>query len=31
MLLGLVEEDGGVAGRVLRDLGLEPERNSGNG
>ena len=26
LLLGLVEEDGGVAGRVLRDLGLEPER-----
>ncbi len=26
LLLGLVEEDGGVAGRVLRDLGLEPDR-----
>ncbi|HQL38169.1 MAG TPA: ATP-dependent Clp protease ATP-binding subunit, partial [Anaerolineaceae bacterium] len=26
LLLGLMEEDGGVAGRVLRDLGLEPDR-----
>jgi len=26
LLLGLIQEDGGVAGRVLRDLGLEPER-----
>ena len=26
LLLGLIEEDGGVAGRVLRDLGLEAER-----
>jgi ATP-dependent Clp protease ATP-binding subunit ClpC len=26
LLLGLIEEDGGVAGRVLRELGLEPER-----
>ncbi len=26
MLLGLLEEDGGVAGRVLRELGLEAER-----
>jgi len=26
LLLGLVLEEGGVAGRVLRDLGLEPER-----
>jgi ATP-dependent Clp protease ATP-binding subunit ClpC len=26
LLLGLIEEDGGVAGRVLRDLGLETER-----
>jgi len=26
LLLGLIEEDGGIAGRVLRELGLEPER-----
>ena len=26
VLLGLIEEEGGIAGRVLRDLGLEPER-----
>ena len=26
LLLGLIQEDGGVAGRVLRDLGLEPDR-----
>jgi ATP-dependent Clp protease ATP-binding subunit ClpC len=26
LLLGLIEEDGGVAGHVLRDLGLETER-----
>jgi ATP-dependent Clp protease ATP-binding subunit ClpC len=26
LLLGLIEEDGGVAGRVLRELGLEPQR-----
>ncbi|MBW6475442.1 MAG: NDP-hexose 4-ketoreductase, partial [Anaerolineaceae bacterium] len=26
LLLGLIEEEGGVAGRVLRDLGLEPQR-----
>jgi len=26
LLLGLIEEEGGVAGRVLRDLGLTPER-----
>jgi ATP-dependent Clp protease ATP-binding subunit ClpC len=26
LLLGLIEEDGGVAGRVLRDLGLETDR-----
>lgn len=26
LLLGLIEEEGGVASRVLRDLGLEPER-----
>jgi len=26
LLLGLMEEDGGVAGRVLRELGLETER-----
>jgi len=26
LLLGLMREDGGVAGRVLRDLGLEPNR-----
>ena len=26
LLLGLSLEDGGIAGRVLRDLGLEPER-----
>jgi ATP-dependent Clp protease ATP-binding subunit ClpC len=26
LLLGLMREDGGVAGRVLRELGLEPER-----
>ena len=26
VLLGLLEEDGGVAGRVLRELGLETER-----
>jgi ATP-dependent Clp protease ATP-binding subunit ClpC len=26
ILLGLIEEDGGVAGRVLRDLGLESDR-----
>ena len=25
-LLGLIREEGGVAGRVLRELGLEPER-----
>jgi len=26
LLLGLILEEGGVAGRVLRDLGLEPQR-----
>jgi len=26
LLLGLIQEEGGIAGRVLRDLGLEPER-----
>ncbi len=26
LLLALIEEDGGVAGRVLREVGLEPER-----
>ncbi|MBN1264883.1 MAG: ATP-dependent Clp protease ATP-binding subunit [Anaerolineales bacterium] len=26
LLLGLILEDGGVAGRVLRELGLEPDR-----
>jgi ATP-dependent Clp protease ATP-binding subunit ClpC len=26
LLMALVQEDGGVAGRVLRELGLEPER-----
>lgn len=26
LLLGLVDEEGGVAGRVLRELGLEPDR-----
>src|SRR5512134_468567 len=26
LLLGLMQEEGGVAGRVLRELGLEPER-----
>jgi len=26
LLLGLIEEEGGVAGRALRDLGLEPDR-----
>ncbi|TVR24290.1 MAG: ATP-dependent Clp protease ATP-binding subunit [Anaerolineaceae bacterium] len=26
LLLGLMREDGGVAGRVLRDLGLDPKR-----
>jgi ATP-dependent Clp protease ATP-binding subunit ClpC len=26
LLLGLIQEDGGVAGRVLRDLGLESDR-----
>ncbi|MGB9641509.1 MAG: ATP-dependent Clp protease ATP-binding subunit, partial [Anaerolineales bacterium] len=26
LLLGLIEEEGGVAGRVLRELGLEPTR-----
>jgi len=26
LLLGLLEEDGGVAGRVLRELGLDPDR-----
>jgi ATP-dependent Clp protease ATP-binding subunit ClpC len=26
LLLGLVQEDGGIAGRVLRELGLEPDR-----
>src|SRR5512138_2618562 len=26
LLLGLIEEEGGVAGRVLRELGLEPDR-----
>ncbi|PKO13046.1 MAG: NDP-hexose 4-ketoreductase [Chloroflexi bacterium HGW-Chloroflexi-10] len=26
LLMGLIQEEGGVAGRVLRDLGLEPER-----
>ena len=32
LLIGLIEEDGGVAGRVLRELGLEigaPARNGG--
>jgi ATP-dependent Clp protease ATP-binding subunit ClpC len=28
LLLGLIMEDGGIAGRVLRELGLEPERVS---
>jgi ATP-dependent Clp protease ATP-binding subunit ClpC len=28
LLLGLIIEEGGVAGRVLRDLGLEPQRVS---
>jgi ATP-dependent Clp protease ATP-binding subunit ClpC len=26
LLIALIEEDGGVAGRVLREMGLEPER-----
>ena len=26
LLVGLIEEEGGVAGRVLREMGLEPER-----
>ena len=26
LLLGLIQEEGGVAGRVLRELGLEPDR-----
>ncbi|HWR65425.1 MAG TPA: ATP-dependent Clp protease ATP-binding subunit [Bellilinea sp.] len=26
LLLGLIQEEGGIAGRVLRDLGMEPER-----
>src|SRR5258708_18292583 len=26
LLLGLMREEGGVAGRVLRDLGLDPHR-----
>ena len=26
LLLGLIREEGGVAGRVLRELGLEAER-----
>ena len=26
LLLGLIREEGGVAGRVLRELGLEPAR-----
>ena len=26
LLLGLMREEGGVAGRVLRDLGLDPRR-----
>ncbi|MFO3796753.1 MAG: Clp protease N-terminal domain-containing protein, partial [Anaerolineales bacterium] len=26
LLLGLIEEEGGVAGRVLRELGLDPAR-----
>lgn len=26
LLFGLIEEEGGVAGRVLRELGLEPDR-----
>src|SRR5512138_3125436 len=26
LLLGLIREEGGVAGRVLRELGLEPDR-----
>jgi ATP-dependent Clp protease ATP-binding subunit ClpC len=26
LLLGLIQEEGGIASRVLRDLGLEPER-----
>ncbi|NPA92566.1 MAG: ATP-dependent Clp protease ATP-binding subunit [Chloroflexi bacterium] len=26
LLLGLIREEGGIAGRVLRDLGLEPRR-----
>ena len=26
LLLGLIEEEGGVAGRALRDLGLESDR-----
>jgi ATP-dependent Clp protease ATP-binding subunit ClpC len=28
LLLGLIQEEGGVAGRVLRELGLEPDRVS---
>jgi ATP-dependent Clp protease ATP-binding subunit ClpC len=28
LLLGLIMEDGGIAGRALRELGLEPERVS---
>jgi ATP-dependent Clp protease ATP-binding subunit ClpC len=26
LLIGLIEEEGGVAGRVLREMGMEPER-----
>ncbi len=26
LLIGLIEEEGGVAGRVLREMGLEPQR-----
>ena len=26
LLLGLIQEEGGIAGRVLRELGLEPDR-----
>ena len=26
LLIGLIEEEGGVAGRVLREMGLEPDR-----
>ena len=26
LLLGLIREEGGIAGRVLRDLGLDPAR-----